>query len=138
MLKEIFEDLDFIASIPRDAKPNFSDKTLVYNDEWFTTFRRRMKFERGEKGIVYIETLIEEIKIYDKSICLNFEDQKILKEKLIGAKEGLDNLVQTYINDNQHEVANSYKKCGIKLLKLIDKYSHVNKKFFGHCPNIIH
>lgn len=136
MLKEILEDLQFIANIPKNAKPNFSDKSFTSTNEWFSTIKRRYKYERGEKGVLYIETLIGNIsKIYK---TLDKVSLKKIKESLFKANLGLNNIIYTYRIDDQIKVSKDYEHSTEKICKLITDIENMISppSFFTHCPNI--
>ena len=134
MLKEFLDDLEFIAKIPKNSKPNFSDKTYTSTNEWFSTIRRRYKYERGEKGVIYISTLVENINITFKT--LDICSLKILKEKLIEAMIGLNNIIYTYKIDEKIEVAKNYELSIEKIEKIINDIDSMSKLryFFNHQP----
>ena len=134
MLNEILEDLQFLENIPKGAKPNFSDKSFTSTNEWFSTIKRRYKSEKGEKGIIYVETLIDNIIFIYKT--LDNSSLKILKEKLKVANLGLSNIIYTYKIDEQIEVSEGYEKCWKRIQKLIGDIGSKNN-FFNHCPKII-
>ena len=138
MLNDIIEDLNFIENIPKNAKPNFSDRTFTTTNEWFSTLKRRYKYERGERGVVYIETLIDNIyKIY-KTLEINLI--RNLRDRLISANLGLSNIVYTYKIDDQIEVAKNYNKSIERMDSLIidiNKFIRSKNIFFNHCPKII-
>ena len=132
MLNKILEDLEFLEIIPKGYKPNFSDKTLTSTNEWFSTFKRRYKSEKGEKGVMYVENLIENI----ESVCKNLDHSslKLLKEKLVTAILGLNNLIYTYKIDEQISVSDGYINCKKRIENIIEK---IKPKFFNHCPKIV-
>ena len=135
MLKEFLDDLEFISRIPKDAKPNFSDKTFTYTHEWFATFRRRYKSERGEKGMIYASNLITNISNCYKT--LDMIELKNLNEKLKKAKDGLNNVIFTYRTDNQEEVAKNYEKTFKiveELIEDIESLIRIKNNFFNHQP----
>ena len=135
---EIFEDWKFIANIPKGAKPCFYDKSLIYINEWFPTLRRRWKGEKGEKGVMYVENLIEtSIKTMN---CLDINSLRNFKEILQNATLGLSNLVYTYKVDEQLSVSNSYGELSLKVEELIgsiDQQIRNKSNFFNHVPKII-
>ena len=108
MLNDVIQDLEFISRIPKNSKPNFSDKTYISKDVWFSTFRRRLKYERGEKGVIYLNDLIEKI----KDILPNLDSNSFSKIKIYlqKAQEGVKNLIETYQKDNQENVSSGYQK----------------------------
>ena len=135
MLNDIFKDLDFIAKIPKEAKPNFSDKTFTLSNEWFPTLKRRWKHEQGEKGVLFVNNLIADIeKIY--KTC-DIDSQKKIREKLTFSIPGLDNIVETYSNDNQTEVAKNYSLIIEKIKNMNEKYTKLKKQFFTYQPSIL-
>lgn len=132
MLKEIFDDLEFISKIPKNAKPNFSDKTFTCTNEWFSTIKRRYKYERGEKGMIYVSTLVENI--YKCYKTLDMSSLKILKEKLSDASVGLNNIICTYKIDEQPEVWKNYHNSLEKiesLITIIDGIIRNKNNFFS-------
>lgn len=138
MLKKILEDLDFLENIPKGAKPNFSDKTFTSTNEWFSTFKRRCKYERGENGVIYVETLIDNISKYYKNLDNN--SLKNLRDKLIYANLGLGNIIYTYKIDNQINVYENYLKSSERFEKIIKEIDYIirsKNNFFNHCPKII-
>ena len=127
------EDWEFIGNIPKGAKPCFYDKSLVHINEWFVTFKRRMKGEKGEKGIIYVENLIINTE------KLDIKEQIKLRETLQSATVGLTNLVYTYKMDEQLEVSKSYNTLLTRvenLINLIDKHGRKNN-FFSYVPKVI-
>ena len=135
MLKDLLDDLEFISSIPKNAKPNFSDKTFTYTNEWFSTFKRRYKSERGEKGMVYVSKLIVDISNCYKT--LDIYELRILSGKMKNMHDGLNNIVSTYRIDNQEEVAKNYEKSVKEIQELIediDSLIRVKNNFFNHQP----
>lgn len=134
MLNEILEDLEFLINIPKGAKPNFSDKSFTSTNEWFSTIKRRYKSEKGEKGVIYVETLIDKIVFLYKT--LDNSSLKILKEKLKAANLGLSNIIYTYKIEEQIEVSKDYERCWKRIEKLIEDIGSKNN-FFNHCPKII-
>ena len=135
---EIFDDWKFIANVPKGAKPCFYDKSLIYINEWFPTLRRRWKGEKGEKGVMYVENLLEmSIKVAE---CLDINALRNFKEILRLATMGLQNLVYTYKVDEQISVSNSYGDLFLKVEKLIEDIDqHIRNKsnFFSHVPKML-
>ncbi len=135
---EIFDEWKFIAGIPKGTKPCFYDKSLVSINEWFVTFKRRWKGEKGEKGVLYIENLVETT---EKTIvCLDLNALRNLKEVLHSAIFGLNNLVYTYKVDEQNSVSESYcdlSKAVEKLITSIDLQIRNKSNFFSYVPKII-
>lgn len=136
-----YEDWKFISSIPKAAKPCFYDKTFVHVTEWFVTFKRRWKGEKGERGIVYIENLIE---ITEKTIVsYNLNSLIELKKLLESSIIGLTNLVYTYKVDEQLEVSENYSRLIKKVEKMIEKIekqleeNRSKNNFFSYVPKII-
>jgi len=124
---DIYKEWEFIGNIPKNVKPCFNDKSFINTDEWFVTLRRRYKGEKAEKGIIYLEKLIETTIFLEKDERLIF-----LLNKSIN---GLENLSETYEKDGQFEVSENYKKCIEKIKTLIS--SGKRKKFFSHVPKIL-
>ena len=116
---EVSKEWEFIASIPKDAKPCFNDKTFVKTDEWFVTLKRRYKGEKAEKGIIFLENLIRKSENVD---------QKLLQRAIIG----INNLVYTYKKDGQLEISKNYEEC----IKKIEKMKK-SKNFFGTIPKLV-
>lgn len=138
---EIYEDWKFITTIPKGVKPCFYDKTFVHVDEWFVTLKRRMKGEKGERGIVYIETLIVNTEKIISTCDLN--TLKKMRDVLKMSTTGLENLVYTYNNDGQLEVSQNYSLLIKKVESLIGKIGNQieeirNKtNFFSYTPKIL-
>lgn len=135
MLKEILDDLEFISKVPKNAKPNFSDKTFTSTNEWFSTIKRRYKYERGEKGMIYVSTLVENIYKCYKS--LDMSSLKLLKEKVLEANMGLNNIICTYKIDEQPEVWKNYNESLEKLeslIVIIDNIIRNKNNFFSSSP----
>lgn len=150
MLQNILKDLDFIGDIPPDSKPNFSDKSYTFTSEWFSTFKRRMKNEQGEKGIVYVKNLIDNIYIIYNT--LEIVDLNTLHEKLNHSLKGFSNLIETYKKENQKEVTNDYENLLRRINVLIVEITNdintndikdikdekgIKKKFFSKYPSIL-
>ena len=135
MLKEILDDLEFISKVPKNAKPNFSDKIFTSTNEWFSTIKRRYKYERGEKGMIYVSTLVENIYKCYKS--LDMSSLKLLKEKVLEANMGLNNIICTYKIDEQPEVWKNYNESLEKLeslIVIIDNIIRNKNNFFSSSP----
>ena len=134
----IFDEWKFISGIPKGTKPCFYDKSLVSINEWFVTFKRRWKGEKGEKGVLYVENLLETT---EKTIpCLDINALRNLKEILHSAILGLGNLVYTYKVDEQVSVSESYFLLGKrveKLIDLIDLQVRNKSNFFSYVPKIL-
>ena len=125
---DIYKEWEFISLIPKNVKPCFIDKTFVSVDEWFVTFKRRYKGEKAEKGIMYLENLIETTNFYKK-------DEKLL-ELLEKSIYGIENLCETYRKDGQYEVSENYKNCINKIKDLLIEKGK-KKKFFSYIPKVI-
>ena len=123
-LKEIITDLEFISKIPKGYKPNFSDKSLVDTADWFSTIKRRYKGEQGERGVIYVNSLLTQIE--------NSSDISTLQSHLLLAKIGLENLAYTYRIDQQIQVSNDYLMCCEKINKLIKR-----RNFFSYNPKML-
>ena len=120
----IYSEWKFIASIPKDVKPCFNDKTFISVNEWFGTFKRRYKGEKGENGIIYLEDLIERT----KKITIDKNLRNLLQKSILG----INNLVYTYKKDGQKEVSENYNKCIDKIDKIIK-----SNNFFGYAPKLV-
>lgn len=135
MLNDIVSDLIFIREIPLNAKPNFSDRSYTFVTEWFSTWKRRMKSEKGESGIIYVETLLFKIEKYWNTWLI--EDQKKVKLALTEAKIGFQKIVSTYRQDGQHNIADGYRECWARIEKWLSSVSvTVEKKFFNYTPKL--
>lgn len=139
-----YEDWKFISTIPKSAKPCFYDKTFVHVTEWFVTFKRRWKGEKGEKGIVYIENLVEITeKFCNSSECFGVDNLNELKKLLDSSIIGLTNLVYTYKIDGQIEVSESYSQLIKKVENLVTKIekrleeNKAKSNFFSYVPKIL-
>lgn len=139
MLNNLLEDWEFIKSIKKYDKPCFSDKSFVNVNEWFATWKRRRKGEMGERGVIYVNNLINTTQQYSKNKA-DIESLKKLKEILPKSMEGLKNIIYTYQMDSQEEVSKEYLKCVERLkntIEEIDNIIHSKSNFFGNCPKII-
>ena len=125
---DIYKEWEFIGIIPKNSKPCFNDKSFTNLDEWFATIKRRYKGEKGEKGVIYLEKLIEITKFYKKDKELIYLLEKSIK--------GVENLAETYRKDNQLEVSENYTKCISKIKNIISDVEK-GKKFFGYVPKVI-
>lgn len=134
MLSQLLEELKFISCIPKNAKPCFVSKTLMFTDEWFVTFRRRLNGEKGERGTIYLRELLNSC---DKHYRMCRLDGKLLVEALNKSLSGIQNLIYTYDRDNQIKVSNDYKKCYNKASDLIKEIERNSSNFFSYVPNII-
>ena len=133
---DIYTNWKFISEIPINAKPCFQDKTLTYIDEWFVTFKRRWKGEKGEKGVIYLKNLIAITKKeYDnlrkeKKINELEELKHIINNSIIG----IENLIVTYTKDGQPEVAENYRQCKETINQIINIQ---RKGFFNSYPELV-
>ena len=135
MFNGIIEDLVFISKIPAKAKPNFSDKSYTLSDEWFSTLKRRYKSEKGEKGVIYVEELLDKIENYWRTWIS--DDQERVKSLLMLSQQGFRNLVATYTTEDQRSVAEGYCKCWERVKKWLTENSQTTrKKFFNYAPKI--
>ena len=140
-IKEIIKDLEFIASIPKSYKPCFSDKSLIYSNEWFVKMKRRWKGEQGERGVIYVNNVLDRIGKNCKNF--NIDYLKNIKKKLRESILGINNLVYTYKIDGQEDVAKSYEICNKYIEKLISILDNCIKddmkkiNFFSYSPKII-
>lgn len=139
MIDNIFKDLDFISNIKKGEKPCFSDKTCISTNEWFPKLKRRWKNEMGEKGVIYVDTLLNStssyVHIYSSQVfdLDNKEEEKdkikVMREKLVGSLVGLHNLVYTYKIENQVSVSEDYMKATKKVESIILEIDEIIKKF---------
>ena len=114
----IFNDLKFISNIPENTKPCFRDKTYIDTNSWFVTVKRRFKGEKGEKGVIYINDLIDSCDhIY--RMCKDLKVLKKLRKSLYDSKNGVKNLIFTY--NDQDNVRDGYLKCFKDIISLIVK-----------------
>ncbi len=134
MSDKLLLEWNFIKNIPKGMKPCFYDKTLISANEWFVTLKRRWKGEVGEKGVIYLNSLIDITKDY----CLNNKTNlKEIRTVLIDSIIGIKNLVYTYNVESQINVANDYNKCISKIQDLINEIDKMKKSFFGYSPKLI-
>ena len=129
MFNEITEDLIFISKIPGKSKPNFSDRSFTSTDEWFSTIKRRYKAEKGEKGVIHVDNMLDQIEKHWKNI-----DQKEFKRLLSATEKGFHNLVNTYTSDQQPNVAAGYLSCWKRVKVLLE--DNRSKKFFDCSPKM--
>jgi hypothetical protein len=136
MLNQIVSDLKFISEIPTNAKPNFSDKTYTLANDWFCTWKRRLKSERGENGVIYVDLLIDNIEKYWRTWLS--EDLKIVRNCSEKSRKGFEKLVQTYCQDSQTGVAQGYQNCWERIKKwlAVSQSEVVEKKFFNYAPRL--
>lgn len=109
-MKSVFEEWEFVKSIPINSKPCFYSKTFIGVNDWFVTLRRRWNGEKGEKGVVYLENLINTTMKILESENISTDELKKMKKLLEESILGLNNLVCTYTIDNQKSVAEEYGK----------------------------
>jgi hypothetical protein len=126
MINGFIEDLVFISNIPMNCKPNFSDKSYTSKDEWFSTIKRRYKSEKGEKGVIYVDNLLNRI---EKAGV-----PKEIRHLLAATEEGFMNLINTYNLDQQQNVALGYLSCWNRVKKWLE--NNQPKKFFNCSPII--
>lgn len=134
----LFRDWEFISDIPENVKPCFYDKTYNYSNEWFVTLKRRYKGEKGEKGVVYINKLIDDTMDYYKD-SIDVNSLRKIKETLQKSIKGLNNIIETYKKDDQERVSKDYMTCLEKINDMIiifDKKINNKKSFFSHTPII--
>lgn len=136
---ELFIEWDFIASLNKNEKPCFNDRTKININEWFVTWRRRYKGEKGEKGIIYVKNLIAITREYIEKIE-DMDEINLLMNVLERSLIGLNNVIYTYEIDNQIPVAEEYTKFNEMIKQLLkncqEKMAKKNhKKFF--CNKII-
>lgn len=145
-MESVLKEWEFIGQIPIGSKPCFYSKTLMRVDEWFLTVRRRWSGEKGEKGVLYVENLLNNTKQVLGSAEGKEEElahfQKVLREALIG----VNNLVCTYKNDGQPNVAKGYEEAGNAITSLLKTFSERVQKapvkvkkdgFFGNDIKIL-
>lgn len=147
--ENILLNLEFISKIPKGAKPCYSNRSLTYTDQWFVTLRRRWNGEKGEKGVIHVKRLLDSCDKYYRMCNLDgfgISDCDKLRTLLYESIQGLNNLVHTYLIDEQKNVSDDYQKCidrakhiirGIEY-KIVEIETHIkNKGFFGFYPKII-
>lgn len=135
IFESIFTDWEFISKIPKDMKPCFSDKTLIGCNEWFSTFKRRYKGEKGERGVIYVKQLIDSTENYIKSAD-NISVKK-LKDLIENSLEGMKNLVETYKKDQQDQVSKDYEELLEKVKIIIKNIIKRKNNFFGYVPKML-
>lgn len=121
--------LNFIATIPEGHKPCYKSKTTVSKHEWFVTWKRRWKGEKGELGIIYVKKILTNCdRIYkdllgeSERLFSNRESLRKLSTSLKNSVEGFNNLITTY--RDQPSVSKDYEECKsltISLYTGIDK-----------------
>jgi hypothetical protein len=139
MLNKIYDEWEFIKTIPKGVKPCFYDKSFVSVNEWFVTFKRRMKGEKGEKGVIYIENLIDSTFKYYKNIN-DINELKKLKDILTDSIIGINNLVYTYKIDEQLKVSEDYFQFESKISEMITDITNIirtKNTFFSYTPKLI-
>lgn len=117
--KYFLDEWQFVCDIKKGEKPCFNDKTFIEMNAWFVTWRRRYKGEKGEKGIIYLDNLIENTSAFIKKDEITNEFLKKLKDVLQNSILGINNLSYTYKIDNQEQVAKDYSNLIDKIEKII-------------------
>ena len=142
-LKEYIKTFDFISTLNKGDKPCFNDNSIIDIDAWFVTFRRRLKGERGEHGVIHIRNILDSC---DNSYRMCRKDEinilKSLRNSLDNSRQGFHNLIYTY--SDQKYVKKGYSDCLKQVIKLIinlDKYidelQNNKPRFFGTYPTTI-
>lgn len=127
---ECIDILIFISTIKPNDKPCYNTKTTIHKNAWFATLQRRWGGEKGEKGIVYINNVLDSCDKYYR-MCLNksgFNNNDILLSALYDSLKGFDNLINTY--SDQKTVADSYKNCKDKIIKFLSEVNNTNDNIF--------
>jgi len=139
----ILKELEFISEIQEKYKPCFSDKSSIKSDAWFATIRRRMKGEKGEKGVIYINQILDSCDFYYR-MCDDFKFLKTLRDHLKNAQMGVKRLIETY--NDQKIVQKGYLESSKQIIHLIlkidekidEKIKEINRnnnKFFEFYPS---
>jgi len=117
----IIRELRFISSIPANAKPCFKDHTIMSDNEWFVTLKRRwLKREGGDDGIIHVNNIFNICdNIYSN---LSIDNIIMIKKELENCKPGLHNLINTYTD--QRKVRDGYYKCVERVNHLIIKLDY--------------
>src|SRR5581483_12357753 len=104
--QNLLDEWRFISTINKGEKPCYNDKTKINVSEWFVTWRRRYKGEKGEKGVLYMQNLLENT---NKYLELYKDGNKLLLEVLNSSIIGINNLVYTYQMEEQEHVSKDYQ-----------------------------
>jgi hypothetical protein len=130
--KEIITKLKFLSKIQPGEKINTKPYLSIVNDDWITSlFRKFYNFESRSETVQFInETvastfqIIEQIKVTSRNIQIDATDtENILNnlyKDLVGAKNGIANLIKTY-------KADKIVICQLEtILENIDLFLHMN------------
>ena len=162
-LSECIDNLDFISNIEPNHKPCFNTKTTIGSDSWFTTIRRRWSGEKGEKGVIHVNAILDScdhhyrmcynirsgIESRDYNIRSgidlvgksnnnpNLDMMRDLSRALRNSIKGFDNLILTY--KDQEKVAEIYTECKNRVIQLdrdiINYINMVNHMDTNHMDN---
>ena len=138
-VEQCIKVMNFIASIPINSKPCYNSLTYIQKSGWFTTIRRRMNGEQGERGIIYINNILNSCNefLHDKNNNKNKTPNTKnktpntknknkntntlleLKFALDNSISGFNNLIMTY--NDQPIVMNDYEKCKNKVIDMSNR-----------------
>jgi len=140
-LLETIRDLEFISKIEENQKPLYNTKNTIAKNAWFVTIRRRFAEEKGEKGIIHVNRVLDSCDLYYR-MCLSDKNNmllpnllsnlSLLKLSLESSVPGFNNLINTY--SDQEKVCKDYKLCKervIDLYQCIDKYLEASHKYIN-------
>ena len=133
-LQDCIKTLNFISDIPENHKPCYNSMTSIAKDAWFTTVRRRWGGEKGENGIIHVTNILDSCDHHYR-MCLQstlkrgntnrtegIETLKRLRDTLVKAGQGFDNLINTY--SDQPEVSNDYKNLRYRVNIMVKDINH--------------
>jgi hypothetical protein len=144
-LLETIRELEFISKIEENKKPLYNTKNTISKNAWFVTIRRRFAEEKGEKGIIHVNRVLDSCDLYYR-MCLSDKNNmllpnilsnlSLLKTALESSVSGFDNLIKTY--SDQETVHKDYKLCKdrvIDLYQCIDKYLKISYEYIEKRKN---
>lgn len=130
-LSKSIADLEFISTLEKGHKPLYNSRSTIQRTAWFATFQRRWAGEKGEKGLIYVNNVLDSCDRYyrmclsDSSIYTDdifkyniTKNLSSLRTALKNSVQGFNNLIMTY--DDQETVAKGYDKCKNRVTKIID------------------
>lgn len=97
-VNNVIVDLKIISKIKKGQKLNTNTKTIVDSSSWLGSFNRKFNSESRVLLLLYLNNILSEI----WSIILNTKDKDIINNicnNLVLAKDGMNNLLETYKDD---------------------------------------
>ena len=126
-IKEILINLEYLSKIEQGKKPCMSDQTFVnaYGfSSYYGAFVRFMKSEGRKNMMIQINSIVDQA----LDALVKYKDADyyaLLVEKLLSAKEGLQNLTRTYVK---------YPRITSDITVCID---NINLQLNKHCRQLV-